>query len=285
MKLLVVGHSVEDHTISEQKEIIKPGGIYYAASALTSIAPGDEIFLCTYAEKENYSLFSDAYDKCAPDFISYIDSIPKVWLTIHGLKERDERYNNVIRNLEIPYDRLKEFDGILINMISGFDIGLNQLKKIRENFSGFIYLDVHTFSRGLEHHGHRGFRKIEHFNEWAECVDIIQANEYEVKTVASFDDEEKIAIEILSRGTKQLIVTMGDVGAKLYYLQNNELNFIFHSAVKIETANKIGLGDVFGAAYFYNYIKTGNSFYSLEVAVVASGIAAGLNGLSKLKNL
>jgi hypothetical protein len=285
MKLLVVGHSVEDHTISDQKEIVKPGGIYYAASALTSIAPADEIFLCTYAEKENYSLFSDAYRKCAPDFISYIDSIPKVWLTIHGLKERDERYNNVIRNLEIPYDRLKEFDGILINMISGFDINLNQLKKIRENFSGFIYLDVHTFSRGLEHHGHRGFRKIEHFNEWAECVDIIQANEYEVKTVASFDDEEKIAIEILSRGTKQLIVTMGEVGAKLYYLQNNELNFIFHSAVKIETANKIGLGDVFGAAYFYNYIKTGNSFYSLEVAVVASGIAAGLNGLSKLKNL
>ena len=285
MKLLVVGHSVEDHTISDQKEIVKPGGIYYAASALTSIAPADEIFLCTYAEKENYSLFSDAYRKCAPDFISYIDSIPKVWLTIHGLKERDERYNNVIRNLEIPYDRLKEFDGILINMISGFDINLNQLKKIRENFSGFIYLDVHTFSRGLEHHGHRGFRKIEHFNEWAECVDIIQANEYEVKTVASFDDEEKIAIEILSRGTKQLIVTMGEVGAKLYYLQNNELNFIFHSAVKIETANKIGLGDVFGAAYFYNYIKTGNLFYSLDVAVTFSGIAAGLNGLSKLKNL
>jgi hypothetical protein len=285
MKLLVIGHSVEDHTISDQKEIIKPGGIYYAVSALTSIAPSDEIFLCTYAEKENYSLFSDAYSKCAPDFISYIDSIPKVWLTIHGLKERDERYNNVIRNLEIPYDRLIEFDGILINMISGFDIGLNQLKKIRENFSGLIYMDVHTFSRGLEHHGHRGFRKIEYFNEWAECIDIIQANEHEVKTLTPFDEEEKIALEIFSCGTKQLIVTRGEAGAKLYYLQNNELNFIFQSALKIETANKIGLGDVFGAAYFYNYIKTRNSFFSLDVAVTASGIAAGLNGLSKLKNL
>src|ERR1039457_3515046 len=112
MKLLVVGHSVEDHITSEQKEIIKPGGIYYSVSALTSIAPGDEIFLCTFAEKENYSFFSDVYDKCAPDFIHFIDSIPKVSLTIHGHKERDERYHNVIRNLELPYDRLREFDGI-----------------------------------------------------------------------------------------------------------------------------------------------------------------------------
>ena len=285
MKLLVVGHSVEDHIILEQKEIIKPGGIYYAASALTSIAPDVNIFLCTYAEKENYSLFSGPYDKCAPDFISFIDSIPKVWLTIHGQKERDERYSYVNRKLEIPYDRLNEFDGILINMISGFDIELNQLKKIREIFPGIIYMDVHTFSRGLEHHGHRGFRKIEHFNDWAECLDIIQVNESEAKTITRFDEEEDIAREILNFGVKQLIITKGESGAKLYYLQNGELNFIFQSAVKLEAVNKIGLGDVFGAAYFYNYIKTGNLFYSLNVAVTASGIAAENNGLSELKNL
>jgi hypothetical protein len=285
MKLLVIGHSVEDHITSEQKEIIKPGGIYYAASALTSIAPKNNIFLCTFAEKENYSLFSDVYDQCAPDFISFTESIPKVWLTIHGMKERDERYNNVNRNLDIPYDRLNEFDGILINMISGFDIELNQLIKIRENFSGIIYLDVHTFSRGLGHHGHRGFRKIEHFNEWARCLDIIQSNEHEAKTITRFDNEEEIAREILNCGTKQLIITKGKSGAKLYYLQNSELNFIFQSPQKLDTGNKIGLGDVFGAAYFYNYIKTGNLFYSLNIAVTVSGLVAGLNGLSKLKSL
>jgi hypothetical protein len=285
MKLLVVGHSVEDHTISEQKEIIKPGGIYYAARALTSIAPNDEIFLCTFAEKENYSLFSDVYDLCAPDFIRFTDSIPKVLLTIHGMMERDERYNNVNQNLDIPYERLNEFDGILINMVSGFDIELNQLKKTRQNFSGIIYMDVHTLSRGLGHHGHRGFRKIEHFNEWAECLDIIQVNEYEVKTITHHDEEEEIAREILKGGTKQLIITKGETGAKLFYLQNGELNFMFQSAVNIEAVNKIGLGDVFGAVYFYNYIKTGNLFYSLDVAVTASGLAAGHNGLTKLKSL
>jgi hypothetical protein len=284
MKLLVVGHSVEDHIISNQKETVSPGGIYYVVSALTSIAPDDEIFLCTYAEKENYSLFSDTYDRCAPDFIHFIDSIPKVSLSIDGMKERDERYNNVIPNLEIPYGRLNEFDGILINMVSGFDIELNQLIKIRENFSGIIYMDVHTLARGLGHHGHRGFRKIEHFNKWAERIDIIQVNENEIKTITPFDQEEEIAREIFNCGTKQLIVTKGNAGAKLFYLHNGELNFIFQSALKIDAVNKIGLGDVFGAAYFYNYIKSGNLFCSLDAAVNASGIAAGHDGLSKLKS-
>ena len=63
------------------------------------------------------------------------------------------------------------------------------------------------------------------------------------------------------------------------------MNFIFQSAVKTEAVNKIGLGDVFGAAYFYNYIKSGNSFSPLDIAVKASGFAAGIEGLSKLKSL
>ncbi len=37
MKFLVIGHSVEDHILSDDNEIVKPGGIYYSALALTSI--------------------------------------------------------------------------------------------------------------------------------------------------------------------------------------------------------------------------------------------------------
>jgi sugar/nucleoside kinase (ribokinase family) len=170
-------------------------------------------------------------------------------------------------------------------MITGFDIDLDQLKRIRQNFSGTIYLDVHTFSRGMGHHGHRGFRKIDQFNEWAQCINIIQVNEHEAKTITSFDEEDKIAREILNIGSKQLIITKGVSGATLYYFQNNELNFISQSALKIKSVNKIGLGDVFGAAYFYNYIKSANLFYSLNAAINSSGIASIQDGLSKLKSL
>jgi hypothetical protein len=285
MKLLVIGHSVEDHIKSGKEEIIKPGGINYTAAALSSVATQDEIYLCTFVERVNYQLFSEVYKRFEPDFITFTNAIPKVSLTIHGSKERDERYDNLIRNLDIPYERLKEFDGILINMVTGFDIDIKILKKIRQNFRGFIYLDVHTLSRGIGHHGDRDFKKIDHFEDWAKYLDIIQANENEVKTLTDYSDEEEIAQAVLKYGIKQLIITKGKAGAKVYYLQNGELNFIYHSALNIEAENSIGLGDVFEAVYFYNYIKTGDLFSSLEKAVNASGIAAGHDGFSKLKIL
>jgi hypothetical protein len=285
MKLFVIGHSVEDHITSAEGEIIKPGGIFYTALALTAIKKDDEIFLCTSAEKENYSLFSEVYGKCNSGFIQFTDPIPKVLLTIHGEKEREERYKNISRNLEIPYSRLKEFDGILINMITGYDINLDQLKEIRKNFSGIIYMDIHTLSRGMGHHGHRGFRQIENFPEWASCIDIIQANEMELKTLTDKTGDEDIVREILSYGTRQILLTKGSAGAYLFYLLKGGLNFIFKSAAKVKAENKIGLGDVFGAVYFYNYIKTNDLYHSLDAAVTASGLAAEMDGLIKLKSI
>jgi len=320
MKFIVIGHSVEDHIASDNKEIIKPGGIYYTALALTSICHSsaspslqesgeplnnchsrslsrlvgksgdplsglkDLIYLCTSAEKENYKLFADVFNLCQPDFIQYSDPIPKVLLTIHGDKERDERYKNISRPLDIPFERLHEFDGILINMITGFDIELDQLKKIRQSFTGLIYMDVHTLSRGINHSGHRNFRQIENFNLWAECIDIIQVNEFEIKTLSTKTSDEEIALEIFKSGASQLILTKGALGATVYYLHNGELNSIFKPAAKVKVRNLIGLGDVFGAVYFYNYIKTGNLFSSLENSVITSGLAAEQNGLTKLKN-
>jgi sugar/nucleoside kinase (ribokinase family) len=146
-------------------------------------------------------------------------------------------------------------------------------------------MDVHTLSRGMGHHGHRNFRHIENFRLWAECIDIIQVNEFEVKTLSEKSLEEEIALEILQFGTSQIIVTKGDLGARVYYLHKGELNSVFMSALKVKTGNKIGLGDVFGAVYFYNYIISGNLFSSLEKSVIASGFAAEQNSLAKLKNL
>ena len=294
MKFLVIGHSVEDHVITGDIETIKPGGIYYTALALTSVCHPresgdpmltlqDTIYLCTSAQHENYHLFAEVFNLCQPDFIQYSRAIPKVQLTIHGEKERDEQYKNISRSLNIPYERLNEFDGILINMITGFDIDLDQLKKIRQNFHGIIYMDVHTLSRGINHYGHRGFRPIENFRQWAECVDIIQVNEFEIKTLSKKSEDNEIALEILSFGTRQLILTKGEQGAMVYYLQNGELNSILKPVSRVSSGNKIGLGDVFGAVYFYNYIKSGNLISSLENSVITSGLAAELNGLSKLK--
>jgi sugar/nucleoside kinase (ribokinase family) len=113
-----------------------------------------------------------------------------VELVVNEVGERKETYSQTAQYLLLPSDDLNRFDGILINMISGYDISLEQLKQLRKNYDGLIYFDVHTFSRGVDKNLNRIFREIFNFNEWAECIDILQANESELLTLSDQKDEQ-----------------------------------------------------------------------------------------------
>ena len=288
MKLLIIGHSVEDHINEEGIEKIKPGGIFYTALSLKSfIEENDKIFLNSAVQRENYNLFSNVYDGFEKKYLKFVDRIPKVYLTLHDFKERGETYESISQGLEINLNGLNVFDGILINMITGFDISLEQIKTLRRAYKGLIYIDIHTLSRGLDENLEREFRTIPNFNEWASSVDILQTNESEFKTLSLLKDELEIAKEVLSFGIKYLIITKGALGAKIFSMNGKEIISTFKSSIKIESKNMIGCGDVFGAVFFYHYIKTNNPDESLNLANIAAGCAASYKELkyfSKLKN-
>ena len=104
MKILVIGHSVEDHIHQNNEEKVKPGGIYYSVLGLTKIAAvDDEIHLVTALQKSNQHLFSDVYDRINKKNISWVDEIPKVHLIIHESEERTECYENISENLDVDY--------------------------------------------------------------------------------------------------------------------------------------------------------------------------------------
>src|SRR4030065_53912 len=109
---------------------------------------------------------------------------------------------------------------VLINMISGYDISLDQLKRLRKNYSGMIYFDVHTFSRGLDENGHRIFRRIADFNEWAQCIDILQTNESELLTLSDKKEEAEIVDELFSYGINQIIITKAERGATVFFREH-----------------------------------------------------------------
>jgi len=284
MKILAIGHSVEDHIHQNNEAIIKPGGVYYSVLGLSKMmSVNDEIHLVTALQKSNEHLFSDIYGKINKKNISWVDKIPKVHLIIHDSVERTECYENVSKNLDVDYNMLNNFDGILINMITGFDIDLEQLQKIRGHFNGLIYLDVHSLSRGFDESKTRVFRQIENFSQWASSVNLIQANELEAKTFFNFDNELETAAEVLKYGTKFLIVTKGDAGARAYFNQNDEIESVFVSAEKVNVNNKVGCGDIFGSVFFYNYLITKNVIGSLIAANYAAGQSASVQNLNEFR--
>lgn len=274
MNFLVIGHSVVDKIIEEEHRLIKPGGIFYTIiSLLSQIGPGDKIFLCSNVDGKTTMLFQDTYDQVERKFLNSVDSIPQVELVVSNSGERKETYSEIAENLVLPLDQLDNFDGILINMITGYDLSLAQLKELRENYNGLIYFDVHTLSRGVDQNLSRTFRPIKDFGEWANCIDILQANESELKTLSIKNQEEAIVEELISYGINQIVVTRSDKGATVFYKDLNSIIGVYRKALQLNAINKVGCGDVFGAVYFYNCIKNNKINFALEQANLYAGIS------------
>ncbi len=268
MKLLIIGHSVLDFIQSDETLKISAGGIYYTISLLNRLkSDQDKIFLCSQYDDETYQYFKSEFEQINNNYLVRVDAIPKVHLNLFKDKERHEKYENITNNLLTDFHNLNQFDGILINMITGFDITLNQLIEIRKDYKGLIFIDVHTLSRGLDEGYKRNFRLIPDFDKWAKCLDIIQVNQRELFTLYRNKNEIQIVEEMFNSGVKMVCVTKGDLGAKVYFINSSEIISYFIAARKINNPNIIGCGDVFGASFFYSYIRNKNEMDSLSYAV------------------
>ncbi|MCU0342996.1 MAG: carbohydrate kinase family protein [Ignavibacterium sp.] len=271
MKLLVIGHSVLDFITSGKDQQIGAGGIFYSTSALNRLkSVQDEIFLCSQFDDESYHYFKPEFEKVNNRFLQKVEKIPRVHLNLKEGRERHEAYENITNNISQNFSEINNFDGILINMITGFDLNLDQLMQIRQNHSGLIYIDIHTLSRGLDKEFKREFRLIPKFDIWAKYLDIIQVNQNELFTLSRKDNELEIINELFGYGIKVICVTKGELGARVYYKNQNEIASYFIAVRKINNPNVIGCGDVFGASFFYSYIRNKNAIDSLTNAVVSA---------------
>jgi hypothetical protein len=277
MNILLIGHSIIDHIDESGLESIKPGGIFYSLTGMLAVKRNeDKIYLLTCLNENNRMLFYN-YNEADLTFSSTSDEMPEVFLRQNENEERGETYKNISSRLSIEkiFD-WKFFDGILINMITGLDISVEQLEIIRKSFPGLIYFDVHTLSRGVDVNMNRLFRPIPEIEKWLVNIDVLQCNENELKTI--FDCEQEIAAEkILNIGVKILIVTKGEKGVTAYFKEDSKIaNYSLH-AENVKVINKIGCGDIFGAFFFYSYLRGGNIPESLKLANKAAGITVANN--------
>lgn len=286
MNFLVIGHSVVDKIKDKKGLSIKPGGIFYTAISLSSfLQPGEKLYLCTNVDKSSYKLFSFIYDKFPQTFIHITENIPSVQLKINESGEREEKYEKLTGNLNTEFTNEINFECILVNMITGFDISPEQIEKLRHSSKGIIYFDVHTLSRGMDSELKRDFRKIPDFKRWAACIDILQANEAELKAVTDSENEEEIIEQLLGYGIKQVIVTKAEKGASIYFIEEGEIKLLNQDALRTKNINSVGCGDVFGAVYFYNYVKNKNIKEALFLANTAAGISTGYDSIDNFLNL
>lgn len=288
MKLLIAGSSVEDMIHTNGKVLNQPGGMFYVASAVDALKEdGDEIFMLTNLSEKQKHLYFPLYERFNRSLVNIVDQLPVNHLLIHEKGEREEKYEYLTEKIKFDPAALSDLNlsGVLVNLITGFDFTPDDLKTIKSITQAPVFLDIHSRARSFSEDGNRDFAKIDDIDQWAASVDILQANETEILCCGTGEIEESIVENILNLGVKIVLVTKGDLGVRMYYRKDGEINSLFAKAIKVETINKVGCGDVFGAAFFLNWLRTGDAVKALYAGNAAGAVISTYKTTEQIENL
>ncbi len=182
-------------------------------------------------------------------------------------------------------------DVILVNFISGFDLSLATLKKIRKNSDALIFMDLHSLTLGIKKDGKRFQRPPSRWKEWISQADILQLNFLELLTLAKKELKTLKAIKdfgekILNLGVKFILVTNGE---KSGYFISKYKNKAKAQRVKVPKIEKVvdttGCGDIFSSAFIIYYLKNKEPKKSFEFANFIATQRCRYSGIENLKKL
>ncbi len=199
----------------------------------------------------------------------------------HLFYQNNEEKKEILRGgvRRLVFDNIRPLlscDIILLNYISGADIYLNSLKKLKRLFKGPIYIDFHSLSLGRHRDGSRFLRRPKCWWKILKIGDYIQMNRQELSLLANgrrLKDFDSIAEDIvrLSRALirkkirlmkKTFIITNGPKGASVISFRNNHPEQINIPVQRIvDKGDTTGCGDCFSAGFIAGLV-TGKTLKS-----------------------
>jgi sugar/nucleoside kinase (ribokinase family) len=196
-------------------------------------------------------------------------------LTYSDTESRSEIFTGFVP--AISFSRIEELlsaDIVIINFISGRDITLKTLKRIRKSCCNPIYMDFHTLSLGLKKDGSRYLRRPKRWREYVKCCDYLQMNSVEFELLSSrepnHDGLKSFYDSYLSDTCRALLVTFGSRGAAIVVGNCGAAEVRFDSpSRKYRDTDSTGAGDLFTAGFCAGLVSGLSLEKCLRVAVEA----------------
>jgi hypothetical protein len=196
------------------------GGIAYALSGLdAALPPAWEIvpLIKVGADlAESAAAFVGGLRHVAPD--SALVPVPEPNNRSELRYYSDERRSEVLSGgvpgwewsaLE-PLLARARLDALYVNFLSGCEVDLATMQRVRAAFDGPIYSDLHMLLWRADATGLRSLRPLAEAAAWCRCIDCIQVNEDEMAMLAP--DPDALAGLALSAGACCTLVTLGPRG-------------------------------------------------------------------------
>jgi adenosine kinase len=303
VKITVIGHLARDvfHLSADSadrgKTVESYGGVFYAVATLASLCGQEDriIPVCGVAEGEHEGIierlqqFGNVETK---GLFKTKGELSQVHYFFSTGENRTECSKDI--NPPIPFARIKPFldvDGVLITMASGFDITLETLDFIRmqtRDQNTPIHFDFHSLTLGIDQ-DHRRFRRpLTDWRRWCFMANSVQLSEEEAAGLtAERYDEPTLINQLMPLMVSTLLITRGERGVSIVRQEHKKLFRDDIPGVKLgEPINTTGCGDVFGAAFFYEYLRAKDSRAAASYANRAAAVKSlfhGPDGLVSLK--
>lgn len=181
---------------------------------------------------------------------------------------------------------LSVLDFLLVNFTSGRDIEKETLRKVREDFEGSVFLDVHSLTLSdPDSRGRRRLRALRDWREWLEGMDYVQFTWKEASCLTgesntTFAGLVDVADWLLARGTKGVITTRGSEGALYFHADDQGILKEEIPPFPMQTVvDTTGCGDVFSAAFIHWLLKGNDAVEAAKFAVRASALKATFSGI------
>lgn len=225
-----------------------------------------------------------------------------------GLEGRTERMSGGVSGW--AYDELAavlaatQLDALYVNFLSGIELDLATMQRVRASFGGPIYADLHMMLWQTDASGRRSLRPLANAAQWCSCFDFIQVNEEEMTTIAA--DPDDLAALARQAGARATFVTLGSRGA---HYHASELRLALSHGhpegyrgtmepsdsrvdgisppylVPADTLlDPTGCGDVWGATLFARMLAGDSLDSALEWASHAASLNAQSQGVADLAN-
>jgi len=310
MNYLVIGEPCVDVIHKMNNEILHSyGGILYSLITMSVLAKRDDkVIPVMNLGEDEYENITNILKKYPNIDLSGIQKCAhptrkvNLYYNLYNEDKRARLEQSTEPTYEITFDWIKNFlpqaDAVLINMVSGVDISLDTLKKIREAYKGFIHIDIHNIVMDMDEEGHRTHRSIPDWKDWTTNSDTVQMNEFEAATLTiDKKNEYEVAEEILisnNSPVKGLVITRGKFGVsgftkkekkfgteKFWDIDKHDLNSIENPHFKDST----GCGDVFAASFTIDYSQSHDFEKAVHFANRKASYKSSLEGIDELSNL
>ncbi|MBD3383125.1 MAG: hypothetical protein GF404_13150 [candidate division Zixibacteria bacterium] len=269
------------------------GGALYNITALSQLLEDNAIIKpCINLGHDVYPLIAGNLARMGNIDISTLNKVRRknnhCKLRYHDLEKKSEVLSGGVPSIRFS-DLRKGLDAdiTMINFVSGRDISLRSLEKLRLDYRGKIYIDIHSLTLGKKPDGSRFLRRPRNWKRYAACADFLQMNSLEFELLSSNSvekDSVKAFYKLFSPSSlKALLVTLGEHGA--YFVSQFGRGVRCQQVLPPKVGKVLdttGCGDVFGAGFCSAWITGASAMRSAEIAVASATLKTRVRGVENL---